>query len=108
MGSNLSQQARDRIYTCRKNGKTELNLSDCAMIAFPKVILKFKPLKKVTMARNLVPDLPPELNKLVLLEILDVSTNEIQVPSNTINHTHISHILYIYRTTHEYYQNRYS
>jgi Leucine-rich repeat (LRR) protein len=79
MGSNLSQQAKDRIYTCRKNGKAELNLSDCALTSFPKVILKFKTLKKVTMARNLVPILPPELQKLALLETLDVSTNEIQV-----------------------------
>eukprot|EP00026_Physarum_polycephalum_P008646 Phypoly_transcript_08740.p1 GENE.Phypoly_transcript_08740~~Phypoly_transcript_08740.p1 ORF type:complete len:472 (+),score=30.53 Phypoly_transcript_08740:44-1417(+) len=88
MGSNLSQQARDRIYTCRKNGKTELNLSDCALVAFPKVILKFKPLKKITIARNLVPDLPPELSKLVQLEILDVSTNEIQVVPQELHELH--------------------
>jgi len=84
MGSNLSQQARDRIYTCRKNGKTELNLSDCTLTTFPKVILKFKPLKKVILARNLVSALPPDLKRLVLLETLDVSTNEIQVSHTSL------------------------
>lgn len=79
MGSNLSQQARDRIYTCRKNGKTELNLSDCALDLFPKPILKFKPLKKLVLARNLLQELPPELKRFVQLEDLDVSTNELQV-----------------------------
>lgn len=79
MGSNLSQQARDRIYTCRKNGKTELNLSDCTLVVFPKSILRFKPLKKLVMARNLIQELPPELKKLIQLEDIDVSTNELQV-----------------------------
>lgn len=89
MGSNLSQQARDRIYTCRKNGKTEMNLSDCGLNSFPKVILKFKTLKKVTMARNILPALPPEVKRFTLLESLDVSTNELQV-SQHVNYAKLS------------------
>src|ERR1700748_882686 len=92
MGSGISQQARDRIATCKKNGKMELNLSDCELKAIPKSrIRKFKNLKKLVICRNFLQVIHPDIRIFLLLEDFDVSTNEIHVPPpffiylNTIN-----------------------
>jgi Leucine-rich repeat (LRR) protein len=80
MGSGLSQLAKDRIHTCRSTGKIELNLQDCDLKTVPNSrIRKFKLLKKLIIARNLLQAIPPEIKFFGQLEELDASTNELQV-----------------------------
>eukprot|EP01111_Echinosteliopsis_oligospora_P018532 TRINITY_DN856_c0_g1_i2.p1 TRINITY_DN856_c0_g1~~TRINITY_DN856_c0_g1_i2.p1 ORF type:complete len:464 (-),score=95.95 TRINITY_DN856_c0_g1_i2:71-1462(-) len=77
MGSNLSQQAKDRIFTSKKSGKQELNLQDCDLLLFPPEIKGFKGLKKLNISRNTLTFIPPQIKKFPLLTYLDANTNEI-------------------------------
>lgn len=77
MGSGLSQQTRDRLYTCKKNGGKELTLANCELKKIPSVAWKFKQLHRLNVSRNLLQLIPPDIKLLPLLAELDASTNEI-------------------------------
>lgn len=77
MGAGLSQQTQDRLYTCKKNGGSDLNLSNCELQKIPSVTWKFKQLRTLNASRNMLQALPPEIKLLPLLEELDASTNEV-------------------------------
>eukprot|EP01113_Clastostelium_recurvatum_P017647 TRINITY_DN2079_c0_g1_i1.p1 TRINITY_DN2079_c0_g1~~TRINITY_DN2079_c0_g1_i1.p1 ORF type:complete len:486 (+),score=120.80 TRINITY_DN2079_c0_g1_i1:79-1458(+) len=77
MGSSLSKTARDRFYTCRKSGGTELNLSTCEMVVLHKRIIKFPHLRKLNLTDNRITLIPPQIRILSELEELILRSNEL-------------------------------
>jgi len=93
MGSNISQQAKDSIYACKKDGGKELNLSNCELQGVPAKVLKFKKLKRLNISRNMIQVIPPEVSKFPLLEELDANSNEIvSVPAEVGNLENLSYL----------------
>lgn len=77
MGTSLSKKARDNIYTCRRDGGLDLNLSDCEIRHLSNKIVRLKLLVKLDVSKNYLQSLPPSLAQLKDLEEFDCSENEI-------------------------------
>ncbi|KAM9970237.1 hypothetical protein ACTFIR_002085 [Dictyostelium discoideum] len=79
MGNNISQKAKDRIFLCKENGGTDLNLSQCNSKRIPKRILRFKKtLKKLNVGKNTIQEFYGQIEKFLYLETLIAESNELK------------------------------
>eukprot|EP01133_Synstelium_polycarpum_P000177 gene177-213_t len=94
MGNNLSQFARDRVYLCRKDGGTDLNLSSCELKQLPRRILKFrKTLIKLNVGKNFLTDFYSQIERLLILETLIADSNELtEVAANLTKLEHLTNL----------------
>eukprot|EP01105_Mastigella_eilhardi_P007421 TRINITY_DN18873_c0_g1_i1.p1 TRINITY_DN18873_c0_g1~~TRINITY_DN18873_c0_g1_i1.p1 ORF type:complete len:460 (-),score=110.89 TRINITY_DN18873_c0_g1_i1:62-1441(-) len=80
MGESLSVAAKEKLDACKAGGYAELSLVSCGLAGVPKQLLKSSALAgltKLNLSRNGIGKLPETLGKLVLLQELDVSYNNL-------------------------------
>ncbi|EGG13938.1 filamin/ABP280 repeat-containing protein [Cavenderia fasciculata] len=94
MGNSLSQYARDRMYLCKKDGATDLNLSSCEIKKLPRAILKFKKtLTKLNVGKNFLTEFNSQIEKFLLLQTLIADSNELTETIPTLSK--LEHLIHL-------------
>jgi len=80
MGAGLSSKAKESLKNCEKEGKTELNFSDCGISVVKnfRPVLRLKNLTYLNLEHNVIIELPNQFDKLRFLRHINLRDNRLE------------------------------